>query len=79
MSLPPTRQLSEQLQISRNTVTLAYDRLVAEGYVESRGRAGTFVSSELPDDLLCPEGKLSNYIAARIVFHNKHIFKTCIG
>lgn len=52
MALPPSRILSERYAISRNTVTLAYDRLAAEGYVESHGTAGTFVSSTLPDDML---------------------------
>ncbi len=56
MALPPSRLLSERYSISRNTVTLAYDRLVAEGYVESRGTAGTFVSSTLPDDMLSVHG-----------------------
>ncbi|MCC7252148.1 PLP-dependent aminotransferase family protein [Hyphomicrobium sp.] len=52
MILPPTRQLAEQLNISRNTISLVYERLAAEGYVESRGRAGTFVSRALPDESL---------------------------
>jgi GntR family transcriptional regulator/MocR family aminotransferase len=52
MILPPTRQLALQFDISRNTIALAYDRLSAEGYIESRGRAGTFVSRSLPDDSL---------------------------
>ncbi len=34
-ALPATRTLSEQLGVSRNTVVLAYDRLLAEGYIES--------------------------------------------
>ena len=52
MALPPSRALAEHSSISRNTVILAYERLIAEGYIESRGTAGTFVSSLLPDDLL---------------------------
>jgi GntR family transcriptional regulator / MocR family aminotransferase len=52
MALPPSRALAEQSSISRNTVILAYERLISEGYIESRGTAGTFVSSLLPDDLL---------------------------
>ena len=52
MMLPPSRQLAESMVISRNTVTLAYERLVAEGYIQPRGTAGTFVSPVLPDDLL---------------------------
>ncbi len=52
MSLPPTRLLAERYQVSRNTVMIAYDRLVAEGYVESRGTSGVFVTAIPPDDLL---------------------------
>jgi GntR family transcriptional regulator / MocR family aminotransferase len=44
--LPPTRELARRLEISRNTVALAYERLVAEGVLTSRVGAGTFVSTE---------------------------------
>lgn len=47
--LPGTRQLSEQLRVSRNTVLIAYERLIAEGYLETREGAGTFVSETFPD------------------------------
>lgn len=40
---PPTRELARRLAISRNTVAVAYDRLAAEGFLESRAGAGTFV------------------------------------
>ena len=36
--LPSTRTLATDLDVSRNTVTLAYEQLVAEGYVVSRNR-----------------------------------------
>jgi GntR family transcriptional regulator/MocR family aminotransferase len=42
--LPPTRELSAQLGVSRQTVTTVYGRLVAEGYLEGRAGGGTFVS-----------------------------------
>jgi GntR family transcriptional regulator / MocR family aminotransferase len=42
--LPATRALALDLGVSRNTVTLAYERLVAEGFFESRVGAGTFVT-----------------------------------
>ena len=45
--LPSTRELAEQLRVSRNTVVYAYDRLVGEGYIETRSRSGVFVSSSL--------------------------------
>lgn len=43
MRIPATRQLAVDLGISRNTVLLAYERLLAEGYVQMRGPHGTFV------------------------------------
>ncbi|MET4488995.1 PLP-dependent aminotransferase family protein [Bradyrhizobium sp. LA7.1] len=56
MSLPPTRLLAERFQVSRNTVVIAYERLVAEGYVEARGTSGVFVTEIPPDDLLLISG-----------------------
>ncbi|VTZ25605.1 GntR family transcriptional regulator [Methylocella tundrae] len=52
MTLTPSRILAERLNVSRNTVTNAYDRLAGEGYVEARGTAGVYVSAIPPDDLL---------------------------
>lgn len=46
--LPSTRTLAAELGISRNTVSEAFAQLLAEGYVEGRPGAGTFVSRELP-------------------------------
>jgi GntR family transcriptional regulator/MocR family aminotransferase len=43
--LPSSRELSELLKVSRNTVTTAYERLIAEGYLTGRPGAGTFVSA----------------------------------
>jgi len=45
--LPATRTLAAQLKLSRTTVIEAYDRLTAEGLIESRVGAGTFVSTAL--------------------------------
>lgn len=47
--VPSSRQLSIDLGISRSTVTLAYEQLIAEGYFTSKSGAGTFVSDALPD------------------------------
>lgn len=41
--LPSTRQLAIHLQISRNTVDMAYSQLVSEGYIESIPKRGYFV------------------------------------
>lgn len=46
-----TRFLAEQIGISRTTVLLAYERLISEGYLETRPAVGTFVSASPPDDV----------------------------
>ena len=50
--LPSTRGLAAQLGVSRMTVVVAYDQLYAEGYLEGKSGAGTYVASELPEELL---------------------------
>lgn len=42
--LLPTRELAKRLGVARNTVAFAFDQLAAEGYLEARVGAGTFVS-----------------------------------
>lgn len=46
--LPPTRELAAHLSVSRTTVTVAYDRLTAEGFVVGAVGAGTFVCATPP-------------------------------
>src|SRR5205807_6436665 len=41
---PATRDLAEQLGISRTVVLLAYDQLLSEGFVEGRPGSGTYAS-----------------------------------
>jgi GntR family transcriptional regulator/MocR family aminotransferase len=50
--LPSSRSLAVDLSISRNTVLTAYDQLTAEGYLVSRVGAGSYISDQLPEDLL---------------------------
>lgn len=47
-ALPATRELARRLAVSRNTVTHAYQRLIAEGFAVGRIGAGTFVSDDVP-------------------------------
>jgi len=42
--LPPVRSLADALGLAVNTVARAYKELEAQGVVETRGRAGTFVA-----------------------------------
>ncbi|WP_333473736.1 MocR-like pyridoxine biosynthesis transcription factor PdxR [Xanthobacter dioxanivorans] len=48
--IPSSRRLSKDLAVSRNAVLLAYDQLLAEGYLDSAVGSGTFVAANLPDD-----------------------------
>jgi GntR family transcriptional regulator/MocR family aminotransferase len=50
--LPSSRALAADLRVSRTTTLLAYEQLLAEGYLETRRGAGTYVAAELPDDPL---------------------------
>ncbi|WP_139693530.1 PLP-dependent aminotransferase family protein [Sporolactobacillus terrae] len=42
--LPSIRYLADQLALSKTTVQMAYQQLLAEGYLESRPRSGYFVA-----------------------------------
>jgi len=48
--MPTSRDLARDLGVSRNTVTLAYERLIGEGYLHTRPASGTFVARGLPRD-----------------------------
>ena len=49
--LPSSRVLADDLGVSRTTAVLALEQLSAEGYLDARRGAGTFVAEDLPDDL----------------------------
>jgi GntR family transcriptional regulator/MocR family aminotransferase len=46
--LPGSRQLAAQLKLNRNTIIDALDVLLAEGWLISKARKGTFVADQLP-------------------------------
>jgi len=49
--VPSSRELADDLRVSRTTTLLAYAQLIAEGYLEARRGSGTFVAADLPDEL----------------------------
>ena len=53
--IPSSRDLMEQLGVSRTTVVTAVDRLIAEGYLHTSQGRGTFISGEIPDEQLLPQ------------------------
>lgn len=67
--LPSSRQLAQRLGISRNTVSLAYDALLAEGILSSRARSGVFVAMDVASNRVgagrrrtAPESPLSAHL-----------------
>jgi GntR family transcriptional regulator / MocR family aminotransferase len=50
--VPASRDLAGRYRVSRGIVVAAFEQLRAEGYLESKQGAGTFVSQRLPEDLL---------------------------
>lgn len=46
--LPSSRELTQDLKLSRNTVMAALDQLSVEGYLVSRVGSGTFVNDSVP-------------------------------
>jgi GntR family transcriptional regulator/MocR family aminotransferase len=54
--LPASRALATSLGVSRITATECYDRLVSEGYLETRRSSGTFVCTRLPEQDLYASG-----------------------
>lgn len=52
--LPSSRALASTLGVSRNTITLAYQRLVADGYLSTAPRSGLFVAVDLNEGPMFP-------------------------
>lgn len=48
--LPASRVLAQELGLSRITVSGAYEQLVAEGFLEARRGAGTYVAARIADE-----------------------------
>jgi len=48
--MPSARTLADQLQVNRHTVRVAYEELLAEGWIRSTERIGYFVADDFPQD-----------------------------
>lgn len=71
--LPSTRSVAAELEVNRNTVVAAYDELAAQGWVVSRGAAGTFVAPEIPDRRARTPGPLTGGLAVRPGFEMRTV------
>jgi GntR family transcriptional regulator / MocR family aminotransferase len=68
--LPSTRLLAEDLGVSRNTVTSAYEQLLAEGYIEAKVGSGTCVARSLPEELLAASAGAVKILKKRTQRHS---------
>lgn len=50
--MPGSRELADSMKVNRKTIVQAYDELVAQGWLSTESRRGTFVSANLPSLLL---------------------------
>jgi len=55
--LPSTRELAVRYCVARGTVVTVFEQLHAEGYLEGKVGAGTFVNTMLPEDLINVKAK----------------------
>ncbi len=62
--MPSTRMLAEQFSISRITVLLTYERLIAEGYLHTMPAKGTFVARG-PNGCRGPHGGIGHGMGSR--------------
>jgi GntR family transcriptional regulator / MocR family aminotransferase len=63
--LPSTRQLAGELAISRIPVLVAYEQLLAEGYLETFKGAGTCVARSIPQQTSKTEALKPNRVLSR--------------
>ncbi|MGQ2965835.1 MocR-like pyridoxine biosynthesis transcription factor PdxR [Methylophilus sp.] len=71
-AMPGTRELAEKLQVNRKTVILAYDELIAQGWLVSEQRRGSFVSANLPNFNAQPQAAKTSKQPANVVAATDH-------
>lgn len=64
--IPSTRTLAAALGVSRTTVMLAFDHLLAAGYLDSKPGGGTYVAAEPPLSELDPDALEERKPATRL-------------
>ena len=71
-AMPGTRELAEHLEVNRKTVVLAYDELIAQGWLVTQYRRGTFVSSKLPNFSHYPHLQKQNTLSGAPLVNNTY-------
>jgi len=62
--LPASRMFAKELGVSRNTVALAFEQLMIEGYLKGKVGSGTYVTDDLPERLLQTRPSVDDRTAA---------------
>ncbi|NOS97825.1 MAG: PLP-dependent aminotransferase family protein [Methylotenera sp.] len=68
--LPSTRSLSEDLNVSRNTILAAFEQLLDEGYVAAQTGSGTYVNYNQPEDFGKANHQPINKSAGKTILEN---------
>lgn len=76
--LPSTRALSLYLQVSRSTVSLAYEQLLAEGYIESVPGSGYYVN-RLDELYQITEEKKETLVSPKVPAKTEEIVFSPVG
>lgn len=65
--LPSSRDMAQLFSVSRNTILDAIGQLIAEGYLDTRQGSGTYITHNLPEELmeLDSKGRLSSPILSQ--------------
>lgn len=67
--LPSSREMARTLGVNRKTIVLAYDDLIAQGWLQSHGTRGTMVSTNLPEQPVAAAGRGAPRDTAEFRFH----------
>ncbi|MDN3521597.1 PLP-dependent aminotransferase family protein [Halomonas ramblicola] len=65
-ALPSSRKLARELHIARNTVMLAYEQLLDDGYLVAKSRSGYFVNPEILEGRVEKPERLNDIEADRL-------------
>jgi GntR family transcriptional regulator len=65
--LPSMRELAAELAVNQNTILHVYERLTAEGFLERRHGAGTYVRERLPAGQMSAQRQLLQAEVRRLV------------
>lgn len=66
MPLPSSRNMAKGLKVSRNTVVLAYQGLVDDGYITARERSGYYVNPDILAGRAVPETHIAQSVGAPV-------------